>query len=90
MQPPKQQMVDAQARVAGEGASHVVPEVVDRLFGVQMPKRIRPALGEQLAVGFACFGKEQSVVHPAFRLVGVQLGRDDVVVAREDGRASEQ
>src|SRR3954468_24749517 len=43
----QEQVVDAEPRVAGEGAPHVVPERVDRLIRVQVPQRVRPALGEQ-------------------------------------------
>ena len=46
----QEQVVDADARVAGEGLPEVVPEGVDLLPGMHGPQRIRPALGEELSV----------------------------------------
>ena len=50
----QQQMIDAQAGVAGKGVPEILPECVDPLIGVQRPQRVGPALREasQFRVGW--------------------------------------
>ena len=43
----EQQMVDADAGVAGEGVAPIIPEGVDGLVGVEMADGVGPALAEQ-------------------------------------------
>ena len=82
----EQQVVDAQAGVARVGVPEIVPERVDPLAGMQRAQRVGPALRDKPAKGFAHLGAEQRVVDPALRLVDVELGRHDVVVAGEHDR----
>jgi hypothetical protein len=87
----EQQMVDAEPGVAGERVSKVVPERVDPLVRMQRAQRVGPALLDETAVGVAHFGSEERVIDPALRLVDVEVGRHDVVVAGEhDRRAAVQ
>src|SRR3954467_12648142 len=77
-------MIDADAGVALERVPPIVPEGVDPLIRMQMPDRVSPALSDELAILLASVGREQSVLRPAFRLVDVDVCRDDVVVADQD------
>src|SRR5271156_5403860 len=80
-------MIDAQAGVASEIISEVIPESVDALVRMQLAQGVGPALSDQVGKGLSRFGAEERVVHPAFWLVNIDLGRDHVVVAGEnDGR----
>src|ERR1700689_465347 len=84
-------MIDAQAGVASEIVSEVVPESVDALVRMQLAHGVGPALSDQVRKGLARFGTKERVIHPAFRLVNIKLGRDYVVVAGEnDGRVSSE
>jgi diketogulonate reductase-like aldo/keto reductase len=82
----QEQVVDADAGVPGEGVPEIVPEGVDLLTREHRAQDVCPALGEQPPVSLAGLGEEERVVDPPLRPVGIQLGRDDVVIAREDDR----
>src|SRR5580704_375334 len=84
-------MIDAQASVAPEIISEVVPEGVDALVRMHLAKGIGPALSDQVSECLSGFGTEERVIHPAFRFIDIKLGRDHVVVAGEnDGRVGSE
>src|SRR5271155_6158777 len=84
-------MIDAQASIAAEVVSEVIPESVDALVRMQLAQGVGPALSDQVGKGLSRFGAEERVVHPAFRLVNIDLSRDHVVVAGEnDGRVGSE
>src|ERR1700689_2538123 len=84
-------MIDAQAGVASEIVSEVVPESVDELVRMQLAHGVGPALSDQVSEGLTRFGTEERVIHPTFRLVDINLGGDHVVVAGEnDGRVGSE
>src|SRR5687767_10139645 len=58
----------------------VVPERVDRLSWKNGSYGICPALSDEFSVCLARFWEKQRVVHPAFWLLSITLGRDDVVI----------
>ena len=78
-------MIDAQAGVAPEIVSKVVPESVDALVRMQLAHGIGPALSDHVSKGLSRLGTKERVFHPALRLININLGRDHVVVAGEDG-----
>ena len=81
-----QEMVDAQARIAFEVISKVVPERVDRLVGRVLVERVGPALFEQPLVGVAAFGLQQRVLFPGRDGIDVGVRWHNVVVAgKHDG-----
>ena len=72
----EQQVVDADAGVAGEGVAPIIPEGEDRLVGMEMADGVGPALLQQPAILGARLGLEQGVVAPALGLVDVGVGRE--------------
>lgn len=62
-------MVDANARVASVRIAEVVPEDVDRFFGMEMPDAIRPSLGQQLLIGGPRLWEEERVLDPALTML---------------------
>src|SRR5687768_8933936 len=61
----EEDMVDAQARIALPTLSPVVPEGEQLVLrAIRRLERIRPALGQDLGKGLACFGLQQCVVAP--------------------------
>src|SRR5271163_3375218 len=78
-------MIDAQAGVASEIISEVIPESVDALVRMKLAQGVGPALSDQVGKGLSRFGTKERVFHPAFGLVNIDLGRDHVVVAGENG-----
>src|SRR5256885_14682779 len=79
-------MVDPDASVALERIPPIVPEGVDPLVRVKAPDGVGPSLCDQLTIPVARLWSEQRVLRPALRLVDVNLGRDDVVIADQDRR----
>jgi len=82
----QQQMIDAQAGVAGKGVPEIFPERVDPLIGMQGPQRVGPALRDKAAIGVAHLRPKQRVIDPSLRRVDVEIGRHDVEVAGQNGR----
>src|SRR3974390_1263774 len=81
-------MVDAQPRIACIGMAEVVPERINRLPRMQSAQRVGPPLHEQCAIRLTELGPEQRIIDPALGRVDIELGWNDVVVAREyDGCA---
>src|SRR5208283_2949856 len=78
-------MIDAQAGVAREIISEVVPESVNVLVRMQLAHGVGPTLSDQVSKGLASLGTEERVLHPALGLVNINLGRDHIVVAGENG-----
>ena len=78
-------MVDAEARVARQGASLIVPEGVEPgLARVNRAQRVGPALIDQSAKGgLACRLEQRVAGHRAGR-EGVAILGDDIVIACED------
>src|SRR4051812_25825423 len=65
----EQEMVDADAGVAGEGVPPIIPEGVDALVRMERTDRVDPILVEQPAILGARLGLHQRVVGPALGLV---------------------
>src|SRR5580693_1989783 len=80
----QEKMIDAQSGIAGEGVPEILPECVDALFGMELPDRICPTLFHEIGIGFAHLRAEQGIVAPAFRRIHVNVGRHDIIIARED------
>ena len=85
----EQDMVDAQSCVAAVGVPEIIPEGIDTLVRMECSQRVGPALGDEASIGVADFRSEQRVVYPSLRLVDVEIGGHDVVVAgKHDGPAA--
>ena len=62
----QQQVIDAQAGVAGKGVPEIFPERVDPLIRVEDPQRVGPALRDKAAIGVAHLRPKQRVIdHPS-------------------------
>ena len=82
-------MIDAQARVAAVSIPEIIPKGIDTLVRMERSQRIGPALSDEASIGVSDFRAKQGVVYPSLRLVDVELGWHDVVVAGEhDWRAA--
>ena len=87
----QQQMINAQAGVAGKGIPEIFPEGVDPLAGVQRPQRVGPALRDKALIGVTHLGSEQRVIDPALRRINIEIGRHHVEIAgQNDWRAGLQ
>src|SRR5260370_41119950 len=85
----EQEMIDAQSGVAAVVGPEIVPKGIDALVRMECSQRIGPALSDEALIGVADFRAEQSIVYPSLRLVNVEIGGHDVVVAGEhNGRAT--
>ncbi len=78
-------MIDPQARVTHPGISEVIPESIDALVWMQLPYGVGPAQSDEACEGFPYFRPKKRIIKPAFRLVDIQISRDNVVVAGENG-----
>jgi hypothetical protein len=70
--------------MAIKGVAETIPERVGALLGVELSDGVRPALLDELVVRRAAFRAKKGVVHPPLWFVDVDVGRNDVVVTRED------
>jgi hypothetical protein len=82
----QQQMIDAQPGVAGKGVPKIFPERIDPLIRVEHPQRIGAALRDKALIDVAHLRPEQGVIEPALRRVDVEIGRDQIEVAGQNGR----
>src|SRR3954452_8118288 len=80
----QQKVIDADAGIASVCVAEIIPERVDGVCWIECSECVSPALGKEFLIGGARLGKEERVFNPALRLVGVQLLRDDVVVASKN------
>jgi len=80
----QQQVIDAQAGVAGKGFPEIFPERVDPLVGMQRAQRVGPTLRDQAAIGVAHLRPEQGIIDPALRRIDVELGGHHVEVAGQN------
>src|SRR5436190_20229749 len=71
----QQQMVDAQARVAGKGISVELPEGIDALVRMKRPHGIEPALRSEAIEGGPDLRAKQRVILPTLRRIDVKVGR---------------
>jgi hypothetical protein len=83
-------MVDADAGIARKRIPPIIPEGVDPLLRMLRADRVGPALPKQPLERRAALGLHQSVVRPILRLVDVEVGRDDIVVAGQHDRLIER
>lgn len=51
-----------------------------------MADRIRPALCDEIGIGLFYFGTEERIIAPTLRLVDIEVGWHDIVVAHEGNR----
>ena len=72
--------------IARIGVPEIIPEGVDALARMKRAERVGPALANKPAVRLAHLRPKQRIVHPALRLVDVEIGRHHVVIAgKHDG-----
>src|SRR5215204_7360097 len=77
----EEQMVDADSGVAWPGVAEIIPEGEHPLLRVKLAEGVGPALLKQPRIGRLGLRREQGIFDPAFRLVGVGIGGDDIIVA---------
>lgn len=79
-------MVEPQPGIAAISVPEVVPEGVDTLAGMEAANGVGPAMFDQGPEGVPHFRPEQRVTLPALRLIDVEFGRRDIVIAGEHDR----
>ena len=82
----EKEVVDADAAVVLEGLAEVVPEgELAGFAGVEVAEGVGVAEVDEGAVGGAGLGLKEGVAHPGGGLVAVDVFRDDVEVATDEG-----
>ena len=82
----QQQVIEAQSGIALPAVTHVVPERIDALAGMQRAQGVGPALLDQARILGAALRLHQRVVIPRFGRINVDFGPGDIVVAGETHR----
>ena len=77
-------MVDAEARVARPAVRLIIPEGPHPAIGMPAEDRVGPTIIQQAAIGLPAFGLHQRVVLHRLDREGVDVARDDIIVARQD------
>src|SRR5690606_22188534 len=79
------QMIDAQAFVALPAAGLVIPEGIAMALGMEVQERIGIAEADEGAEMSASLEAGEGILGPGHRIIDIVVGRDDVVVAAEEG-----
>jgi hypothetical protein len=85
----EEQVVDADAVVLLPGAGLIIPERIDAVRLCRGADGIREAEIGERAKACPSLRQEERVADPQLRIMDVDLGGDDVVVAGEDQRLFE-
>src|ERR1700761_2860341 len=80
----EKQVVHSQTSISTKCIPKVIPVGVDYLVRMCLAHRVSPALIDETGVERLGLREKNSVANPAFRLVGVQIGGNSIVIPAKD------